>query len=116
VPLELLSRLLVTPDAHLITLRDPFVGYVMPSKVYGCVQSGRRVLYVGSEASDVHLICSEQLPADAYQQVPTGCSRRLAASLELIADQAAGRFPRAPGPILPRIADLPHRDALTSHR
>src|SRR5262249_6694165 len=35
VPLELLPRLLVTPHAHLITLRDEFVGYVMPSKVYG---------------------------------------------------------------------------------
>src|SRR5262249_39073363 len=33
VPLEQLPRLLVTPDAHLITLRDAFVGYVLPSKV-----------------------------------------------------------------------------------
>ena len=47
VPLDLLPRLLVTPDAHLITLRDEFVGYVLPSKVYGCVQSGRPVLFVG---------------------------------------------------------------------
>src|SRR5262249_45705207 len=30
VPLPLLPRLLVTPDAHLITLRDPFVGYALP--------------------------------------------------------------------------------------
>ena len=50
VPLDLLPRLLVTPDAHLITLRDDFVGYVLPSKVYGCVQSGRGLLYVGSPA------------------------------------------------------------------
>ena len=58
VPLELLPRLLVTPDAHLITLRDGFVGYVLPSKVYGCIQSGRRVLYIGSAGSDVHLLGS----------------------------------------------------------
>ena len=87
VPLELLPRLLVTPDAHLITLRDPFVGFVMPSKVYGCVQSGQNVLYVGSEASDVHLICSTGLPADRYHQVPTGQADAVAASLEAMADQ-----------------------------
>ena len=88
VPLDLLPRLLVTPDAHLITLRDSFVGFVMPSKVYGCVQSGGQVLYVGSEASDVHLICSTELPADRYHQVPTGRADSVAASLEALADHA----------------------------
>ncbi len=57
VPLANLASLLVTPDAHLITLLDPFVGFVLPSKVYGCVASGRPVLFVGSERSDVHLVC-----------------------------------------------------------
>ena len=61
VPLAELPRLLVTPHAHLITLRDEFVGYVLPSKVYGCIASGRGVLFVGSAASDVHLLCSERL-------------------------------------------------------
>src|SRR5262249_23477980 len=37
VPLEELASLLVTPDAHLITLSDAFVGYVLPSKVHGCL-------------------------------------------------------------------------------
>src|SRR5262249_5744224 len=41
---EKLASLLVTPDAHLITLSDPFVGFVLPSKVYGCIESGRPVL------------------------------------------------------------------------
>ncbi|HXU45876.1 MAG TPA: hypothetical protein VN783_10135, partial [Thermoanaerobaculia bacterium] len=31
VPLDRLARLLATPAAHLITLRDEFVGYVLPS-------------------------------------------------------------------------------------
>jgi hypothetical protein len=93
VPLDLLPRLLVTPDAHLITLRDPFVGFVMPSKVYGCVQSGRQVLYVGSEASDVHLICSTGLPADRYHQVATGRADCVAGSLEALAN----RVPRERG-------------------
>src|SRR5262249_6227092 len=65
VPLEQLPRLLISPDAHLITLRDPFVGYVLPSKVYGCIQSGRDILYVGSPRSDIHLLCSQQCAAGA---------------------------------------------------
>ena len=72
VPLEDLPRLLVTPDAHLITLRDGFVGYVLPSKVYGCVQSGRGVLYVGSPASDVHLLCTQEIPPERYWRADAG--------------------------------------------
>ncbi|HEY4596687.1 MAG TPA: hypothetical protein VIJ02_09830 [Thermoanaerobaculia bacterium] len=72
VPLAELPRLLVTPDAHLITLRDGFVGYVLPSKVYGCVQSGRGVLYVGSPDSDVHLLCAREIPPERYWRVDTG--------------------------------------------
>jgi glycosyltransferase involved in cell wall biosynthesis len=59
VPLDRLASLLVTPDAHLITLSDPFVGYVLPSKVFGCVQSGKPVIFIGSDRSDVHRICLE---------------------------------------------------------
>jgi glycosyl transferase family 4 len=91
LPLELLPRLLVTPDAHLITLRDGFVGYVLPSKVYGCVQSGRPVLYVGSPRSDVHLLCSQGLPPDRYRRVDAGDAEDLARALEEIAEAAAPR-------------------------
>lgn len=90
VPLDELGRLLVTPDAHLITLRDPFVGYVMPSKVYGCIESGGDVLFIGSPLSDVHLLCSERLPFTAYHQVPTGRPELVAAALEALADRALG--------------------------
>jgi hypothetical protein len=71
VPLERLASLLVTPDAHLITLSDPFVGFVLPSKVYGCIASKRPVLFVGSKNSDVHLLCSGSL-GSAYQRVEVG--------------------------------------------
>lgn len=84
VPLELLPRLLVTPDAHLITLRDEFVGYVLPSKVYGCIQSGREVLYVGSERSDVHLLCSREIPAGRYWHVSVGDASGVVRTLEEI--------------------------------
>ena len=56
VPLEDLPRLLLAADVHLITLRDPFVGYVLPSKIHACIESGKRVLFVGSQSSDVHLL------------------------------------------------------------
>src|SRR5262249_52348220 len=57
VPLDRLAALLKTPDAHLITLKDAFVGYVFPSKVYGCIDSGRPVVFIGSARSDVHYLC-----------------------------------------------------------
>lgn len=85
VPLALLPRLLVTPDAHLITLRDGFVGYVLPSKVYGCIRSGKRVLFVGSAGSDVHLLGSRDLPAGSYRRVDVGDPAGVARALEEIA-------------------------------
>jgi hypothetical protein len=89
VPLEELARLLVTPAAHLITLRDEFVGYVLPSKVYGAIASGRRVLFVGSETSDVHRLCTERMPAARYRRVATGDPEALARELEELARDAA---------------------------
>ena len=72
VALAELPRLLVTPHAHLITLRDEFVGFVLPSKVYGCIASGRSVLFVGSADSDVHLLCSERLGARSGERGAQG--------------------------------------------
>lgn len=89
LPLDLLPRLLVTPDAHLVTLRDEFVGYVLPSKIYGCVQSGRTVLYVGSERSDIHLLAARELPAGRYRRVEVGDPAGVARALEEIAEAAA---------------------------
>lgn len=85
VPLDLLPRLLVTPDAHLITLRDEFVGYVLPSKVHACIRSGRAVLFVGSERSDVHLLCARELPAELYRRIGVGDPAGVARWLEEIA-------------------------------
>jgi hypothetical protein len=96
VPLDQLPRLLVTPDAHLITLRDEFVGYVLPSKVHACIQSGRPILFIGSAASDVHLLCAESLPPERYRRIDTGDAAGVARILEEIADRAAGRRPGDP--------------------
>jgi hypothetical protein len=92
VPLELLPRLLVTPDAHLITLRDGFVGYVLPSKVYGCVQSGLPLLYIGSAGSDVHLLGSQGLPSGSYLRMDVGDSAGVARALDEIGHLHKDRY------------------------
>jgi hypothetical protein len=84
VPLDLLPRLLVTPDAHLITLRDEFVGYVLPSKVHACIRSGRAVLFVGSDRSDVHLLCARGLPPELYRRAGVGDPAAVARALDEI--------------------------------
>ncbi|MCC8431730.1 hypothetical protein LJ725_22365 [Reyranella aquatilis] len=87
VPLERLSGLLRAPAAHLVTLRDAFVGYVMPSKIYACIESGKPVLFVGSAASDVDLLARNS-PA-GYWRVPCGDAVGFAAALEDLADRCA---------------------------
>jgi len=85
VPLEKLANLLVTPDAHLITLSDAFVGFVLPSKVYGCLASQRPILFVGSDRSDVHSLCQQRGDA-GYQRVEVGDAAACCAALERLAD------------------------------
>lgn len=70
VPLAQLASVLLAADVHVVCLRDAFVGYVLPSKVYACIASGRAVLYIGSPSSDVHSLCLEA--AVAYAQVDCG--------------------------------------------
>jgi hypothetical protein len=57
VSLDELAHLLVTPDAHLVTLKPEFMGFVLPSKIYGCIASQCPVLYIGPRGSDVHTLC-----------------------------------------------------------
>jgi hypothetical protein len=86
VPLDRLAALLRAPDAHLVTLKDPFVGFVMPSKVYACLESGRPILFVGSSESDVDLLASA---AEAgYWRVACGDVAGFGNVLEHIADHA----------------------------
>ena len=86
VPLERLAGLLRAPNAHLVTLKDAFVGFVLPSKIYACVDSGRPVLFVGSADSDVDLLAQ---PAKAgYWRVACGDVAGFADGLEALADRA----------------------------
>ena len=97
VPLDQLARLLVTPDVHLITLSDPFVGYVLPSKVHGCILSKQRVLFIGSQESDVHRLCSAQL-GEHYNQVAVGDVERCAQILDDLGTALARHHPVAAAP------------------
>lgn len=84
VPLEKLAGLLRAPAAHLVTLRDSFVGFVLPSKIYACLESGRPVLFVGSADSDIDLLARSALPE--YWRISCGDFRGFAAALEQLAD------------------------------
>ncbi len=84
VPLQELSALLISADLHLITLRNAFVGFVLPSKVYACIGSARPILFVGSEDSDVHLLCSTRLPAGQYRRVDVGDAQGVTAALHAL--------------------------------
>lgn len=55
-PLTSLPGILLAADAHLVLLGDPFWGYVLPSKIYACLESRRPIFYVGPAESDVHLL------------------------------------------------------------
>lgn len=69
--LEALPSVLAAADVHLVSLKAAFSGYVLPSKIYGCLKSRRPILYVGPKSSDVHLLCSQQ-SAVPYEQVEIG--------------------------------------------
>lgn len=85
VPLERLAGLLMAPDAHLVTLKDRFVGFVMPSKIYACLDSRKPLIFVGSADSDVELLTRDSgIP---YWRVPCGDPAGFAASLEALADR-----------------------------
>jgi len=81
VPLSELPRLLITADVHLVTLSDPFVGYVLPSKIHACIESGKRILFVGNRESDVHFLASSALSPDMYSRVDVGDVNGLVSAL-----------------------------------
>jgi hypothetical protein len=90
VPLSDLASLLVTPHAHLVTLKDAFVGLVLPSKIYGCVASGRDILFIGSAESDVHRVATgRKSPSQAYARVDVGDDEGVFRELEALGQRAA---------------------------
>jgi hypothetical protein len=45
-------RLLASARVHLITMSPGWEGIVVPSKLYGCIRTGRPVLFIGPENAD----------------------------------------------------------------
>jgi hypothetical protein len=84
VPLERLPGVLLSADAHLITLKDSFVGFVMPSKIYACLESGRPLLFVGSSDSDIDLLARSEHGL-SYLRVACGDVAAFADALEAVA-------------------------------
>lgn len=86
VPLERLAGLLKAPDAHLVVLKDSFVGFVMPSKIYACLGSRKPLVFVGSADSDVDLLSRKS--GVAYWRVSCGDAQGLCAAFEALADRS----------------------------
>jgi hypothetical protein len=85
VPLEQLAGLLLSADAHLVTLKDAFVGFVMPSKVYAVLDLRKPLLFVGSSDSDVDLLARQQFGLP-YWRVACCNTAGFAQALESLAD------------------------------
>jgi hypothetical protein len=97
VPLEQLAGVLMAADIQVICLRDEFVGYVLPSKVYACIESRRPILFIGSEQSDVHLLCTAAAQAGtlAYRRVAVGDAQGVGAAIDELLAVADEQRPRA---------------------
>jgi glycosyltransferase involved in cell wall biosynthesis len=52
MPREKVRSLYSAADAHLVTLRAPFVGIAVPTKLYQAMASGRPVVFVGPQRSE----------------------------------------------------------------
>jgi hypothetical protein len=89
-----LSSILLAADIHVITLDDSFVGYVLPSKVYACIESGKPVLFIGSERSDVDLVCRQRLSPEKYRRVDVGDASAVAEAIENLLAHARQRISR----------------------
>jgi hypothetical protein len=77
-------RLLASARVHLITMSPGWEGIVVPSKLYGCIRTGRPVLFIGPENADT---AREVCAHDWGKVLPAGASGEevAAAILELAA-------------------------------
>lgn len=78
-PREKLAQTLSAASVHLITLREDFLGLMVPSKLYGCLASGRPVLFEGPASSSVALTIRD---AGCGTAVRNRDAEALAATLE----------------------------------
>lgn len=86
-PLSELPGVLLAADLHLICLADAFVGLVLPSKVYACIDSARPILFVGAATSDVHTLIQDA-HRQAYYRADVGDAAAVAAALRACLERA----------------------------
>lgn len=91
-PLDALAGVLRAADAHLVLLGAAYWGFVLPSKIYACLESERPVLYVGPPESDVALLLRER-PGPGHAQAAPGDPDACFNALETL----AGRLGRGAG-------------------
>lgn len=87
VDLADLPAVLKACDAHLVLLGRPFWGYVLPSKIYACLELDQPILYVGPAESDVHLLAAQG--GQPYFHAAAGDAEACLARLEALAALSA---------------------------
>jgi len=65
------AALLASARVHLITMASGWEGIVVPSKLYGCIRTGRPVLFIGPENADT---AREIRAHDCGKVLPPGAS------------------------------------------
>jgi hypothetical protein len=59
---------------------------VLPSKVHACIESGKRIFFIGSQASDVHRLAQASLADGQYRRVDVGDVEGALAALKFLED------------------------------
>lgn len=90
-PWERFPSLLAAADVHLVTQRPEFEALVVPSKLYDAAASGRPIVFVGPERSEVALAVRE---CDCGEVVENGDATLLADTLERWSRDSADRAVR----------------------
>jgi glycosyltransferase involved in cell wall biosynthesis len=88
-PREMLQHSLSVADVHLISLRQPFVGISVPSKLYGAMASARPILFVGParcETADAIREARCGMTVDPHDGGDVAAGRRIAEALRAWAD------------------------------
>jgi colanic acid biosynthesis glycosyl transferase WcaI len=84
VPLEGLSGLLGSADAHLLSMRPGLEGMLVPSKVYGIMAAGRPAIMVGSTENEAARLL---LRSGAGFVVPVGDAAAICSAVRLLMDE-----------------------------
>lgn len=93
LPHDMTHEMLWGSDSHLITMIPGWEGIVVPSKLYGALQTASPVLFIGPENSDTAL---EIRKHKAGRVLPSGCSgEEIIAALKEMSE-SNGRLPAAP--------------------